>query len=398
NTLDESVYNKVVKKHKLLQSRFGSSENVTEQEALKAVESGSVGEIESTSQVFMRALRERRGSEEIKEYFEQEMDERDEELDQLQSRMQDSLKDFDKRIKALLTGEGRDTSEVQEEIEEMTSEYKKLLKEYLTYLRFTEGIDVQFEGDEVVLSGDRNLLGDNKVRAALDGETSLFKDIPLLTPSSGPLDELLDETRTDFSVTQVDDESGFVFDFLVEINSPLNTIERVIRIRVNEDTREVSSSFLKDAERTDEGEIMLEEFISYLHRAHPKAVEEAEELLEQEKNDLDSFITSEVSRLRKRQSEETRERIEEEVRQPIQLQEDRVESLKEDVKEGKATGKELESARQDLQNRRANRREKENQIRKEVSSKYEEQIEEVRSQKEQCTSNICLLSACELTG
>lgn len=260
-------------------------------------------------------------------------------------------------------------------------------------LHFTENIDVEFEDDEVVLRGDEDLLGDNKVRAALEGEASLFKDIPLLTPEHKPLKTLLKETKEGFLLTPLRYGNGPVFDFLIEINSPINTIQKLVRIRTNDSTRKVKRKYPDDYEVAKGSEITLDEYLSKLGEAYTNAKDRAEEILSKEKSSLDDFITSEVSRLRKKESEEVRERIKAEVKEPIKLQKEKVESLKEDLKEGRATGKNLESAKKELQKRKSDRKERERNIREEVGEKYKERIEKVRRKKEKCKYNIKLISS-----
>jgi hypothetical protein len=59
------------------------------------------------------------------------------------------------------------------------------------------------------------------------------------------------------------------------------------------------------------------------------------------------------------------------------------------------TGKKVEDAKQELRERKALRAEKQAEIRSEVSEKYEEEIETVRSQLEECTYKMSLISACQ---
>lgn len=401
DTIDESVYQKVVNKHQLLQNQFGSSEEVTEQEVLEAVEAGSISEVSSTSQIFVDAISERRTSEEIKEYFDRELDRREEELQELSRRMEENLEEFDQRLSALFSGSGRDTNEVEREIAEVTEDYQSLLREYLSYIRFVLGISIEYQHEEteVVLQGDETLLGEPRVRAAIDGETALFKDIPLLTPQENPLKALIEETSTGFSLSSaIADSSGFVFDFLIRAESPLDTTQRLVRVSTGEQTQEVRRDYLKNATGSDRGDsIGREVFLNTLREAKEIADAEAESLLSTQSEELEEYVVNEVARLRKREAEEIQERVQTEVRKPISLQLNKVEKLEEDLQEGKVTGKEVEKAKQELRERKALRTEKQSEIRLEVSEKYDEQIESVRSQMEECTYDISLISACRTT-
>jgi SNF2 family DNA or RNA helicase len=394
-TLDESVYEKIVQKHNLLQQKFGSSEEVTQEEALKAVESGSIEEIESTSSLFMEALKNRKNAEDIQEYFEESLEQRQEEMNQLEERMEDNLETFDDRIKVLLTGESSDTEEVEEKIEQLKDEYKDTLKEYLRYLHFTRNIGLEFheEDQTVTLRGNKQILGDNKVKAALDGESSLFTDLPLLTPSAEPLKGMLNETKKDFSITAVQEEEGIVFDFLLEVNSPLNRTQEVVRIKVSSRRDEVGRDYLKDASKNEDIKIEPVEFLSKLRKAYEKAEDKAEEQMEEEKEEIKSFVTSELSRLRKKETEKRNERIKQEVQQPIQLQKDKVDSMKERFENGEITAKKLEDAKKELKKRKNNKNDKKREIRREVKEEFSERINEVKQKKENIDYDIELKSA-----
>ena len=402
DTIDESVYQKVVNKHQLLQNKFGSSEEVTEQEVLEAVEAGSISEVGSTSQIFVDAISERRTSDEIREYFDRQLDRREEELHELSERMEENLEEFDRRLSALFSGSGKDTDEVEREIDQMTEEYQSLVREYLSYIRFVLGITVEYqhEGTEVMLQGDKNLLGESRVRAAIDGETALFKDIPLLTPQEDPLETLLEETSTGFLFSSaVADSSGFVFDFRITAESPLDTTQKLVRIKTGDKTQEVSREYLKDATGSEkEASISRRAFFNKLRETKDIAESEAESMLSAQREELDEYVVSEVARLRKREAEEMQERVEKEVRKPISLQEDKVEKLKTELKEGRVTGKEVEDAKQELREQKARRAEKQSEIRTEVSDKYAERINDVRSRLEQCEYDISLISACQVTN
>jgi len=395
-TLDETIYSRVIQKHNLLQQRFGTSEEVTDIEALEAVESGSISEVKSTSQILMDALKNRRDSEEIREYFEDQLIEREDELEDLRSKMEDSLEDFDDRIKVLLTGEEKDTSETEKEIKKLTEEYKETLEYYLTYLQVMEDIKLNFQNGEVEIEGDRELLGDNKIRTALDGETSLAKDIPLLTPSANPLRDILKHTKKDFSLTALENDEGILFDFHIQIESTINTIQKILRVKIGEEIVTKNRIFPEDGNKAEDSEINIESYLKNLKRAYEVSKEEAEEILNEEKEKLESFINSEVSRLRKKETEKRTERIKKEVKEPIKLQKAKVEDLEEKVKEGKAKGIELKRARQELQKRRGQKNEKIKEIRREVKKEFEQKIQRVREEKEQCDYEINLTSTCLL--
>lgn len=401
NTIDESVYQKVVHKHQLLQNQFGSSEEVTEQEVLEAVEAGSISEVSSTSQIFVDAISERRTSEDIKEYFDRELDRREEELQELTKRMEENLEEFDQRLSALFSGSQRDTNEVERETAEVTEDYQSLLREYLSYIRFVLGIAIEYQHEEteVVLQGDETLLGEPRVRAAIDGETALFKDIPLLTPQETPLKTLIEKTSTAFSLSSaVANSSGFVFDFSITAESPLDTTQRLVRVRTGDQTEEVRRDYLKNATGSDrEDNIGREGFLSALREAKEVADAEAESMLSTQSEELEEYVVSEVSRLRKREAEEIQQRVQTEVRRPISLQRDKVEKLEEELQEGKVTGKKVEEAKRELRERKVLRAEKQTEIRSEVSEKYDEQIERVRSHMEECAYDMSLISACRTT-
>lgn len=398
DTIDESVYQKVVNKHQLLQNQFGSSEEVTEQEVLEAVEAGSISEINSTSQIFVDAISERRSSEEIKEYFDRELERREEELQEFSRQMEENLEEFDQRLSALFSGSGRDTNEVEREIAEVTENYQSLLREYLSYIRFVLGISIEYQHNEteVVLQGEKSLLGERKVRAAIDGETALFKDIPLLTPQENPLKSLIEETSTGFLLSSaVADSSGFVFDFLITAESPLDTTQQIVRVRTGGQTQETHRNYLKNATGSgNEDTIDKKVFLNLLREAKEVADAKAESMLSTQSEELQEYVVSEVARLRKKEAEEIQERVQTEVKKPISLQQDKIKNLKEELQEGKVTGKKVQEAKQKLREQKALRAEKQNEIRLEVSEKYDEQIISVRSQMEKCTYDILLISAC----
>jgi len=401
DTIDESVYQKVINKHQLLQNQFGSSEEVTEQEVLEAVEAGNISELNSTSTIFVDAISERRSSEEIKEYFERELDRRDENLQELSKRMEENLEEFDQRLAALFSGPAIDTDKVEREIAEITEEYQSLLREYLSYIRFVLGIAIEYhhEETEIVLHGDEALLGEPKVRAAIDGETALFKDIPLLTPQKDPLKGLIEETSTGFLLSSaIADSSGFVFDFLITVESPLDKTQYIVRVSTGDQTEKVSQNYLKSATGSDGVEsIDRETFFNGLREAKEVADAEAESMLSEQSEELEDYIVSEVARLRKREAEEIQNRVQTEVRKPISLQQDKVEKLKKELREGKVTGKKVEEAKQQLRERKALRAENQAEIRSEVSEKYDEKIGDVRRQINECTYNVSLVSACRTT-
>jgi SNF2 family DNA or RNA helicase len=394
-TLDESVYEKIVQKHNLLQQKFGSSEEVTQEEALKAVESGSIKEIESTSSLFMEALKNRKDAEEIQEYFEESLEQRQEEMNRLGERMEDNLETFDDRIKVLLSGESSDTEEVEEKIEHLKDEYKATVEEYLRYLHFTTNISLEFheEDQTVTLRGNKQVLGDNKVKAALDGESSLFTDLPLLTPSAEPLKGMLNETKKDFSITAVQEGDGVVFDFLLEVNSPLNRTQEVVRVKVHSRRDEVGRDYLKDASKNDDVNIEPVEFLSKLGKAYEKAEDKAEEQMEDEKEEIKSFVTSELSRLRKKETERRNERIKQEVQQPIQLQKDKVDSMKKKFENGEITAKKLENGKKELKKRKNNKNHKRRSIRREVKEEFSGKINEVKQKKGDIDYDLELKSA-----
>lgn len=399
DTIDQSVYQKVINKHQLLQNQFGSSEEVTEQEVLEAVEAGSISEVDSTSQIFVDAISERRTSKEIKEYFDQELEAREEEIQELSKRMEENLEEFDQRLSALFSGSERDTDEVKREIAEVTDNYQSLLREYLSYVRFVLGISIEYQHEEteVVLHGDTSLLSEPKIRAAMDGETALFKDIPLLTPEESPLKNIIEETSTEFCFsTVVADSFGFVFDFLITAESPLDTTQELIRIRTGEQTQKVDQGYLKNATGPEEqSTIGKDKFFNRLHEAKKMADTKAESMLSKQREELEEYVVGEVARLRKREAEEIQDRVQTEVRNPISLQEDKVQKLEEELQEGKVTKEKVEEAKQELRERRALRADKQNEIRSEVSEKYEAKIQDVRSQIEECQYNISLISACQ---
>jgi len=395
-TLDETIYSRVIQKHNLLHQRFGTSEEVTDIEALEAVESGSIGEIKSTSQILMDALKNRRDSEEIKEYFEDQLIEREDELKDLRSKMEDSLEDFDDRIKVLLTGKEKDTSEEEKEIKKLTEEYKETLEYYLKYFQVMEDITLNFQNGEVEIEGDRELLGDNKIRTALDGETSLAKDIPLLTPSSNPLRDILNHTKKDFSLTALENKEGILFDFHIQIESTINTIQKILRVKVNQNIVTKNRIFPEEGDKADDCKLDIKSYLKSLRKAYEVSKDEAEKILDEEKEKLESFIKSEISRLRKRETEKRTEKIKTEVKEPIKLQKGKVEDLKEKVKKGKAKGMDLKKAREELKKRKSQKNEKIKEIRKEVKNEFENKIKQIRQEKEKCEYEINLVSSCLL--
>lgn len=393
DTIDRSIYERVIKKHKILQGGFGTSEDVTEQEAMEAVESGSISEIKSTSQLFMEALKERRDPTQVEEYFDQALKERADQIEELSEQMEENLEDFDTRIRALLSGGPVNVEEVEEELDEMSEYYEKALRDYLQILQFVKGIETEINEKVVTLSGDRTLLGDSRIKAALDAETSLFKDIPLLSPEDTPLESLLKETTCDFVTTAVAGQSDYVFDFILTVDSPLNTIETLSRFKIDDEITTVDLSYLKGAQRANTSIQTYQRIVDKLAQAVDRAEEEVSKIESEQEDKLSEYISAKVTRLRRRETEEIQERRKSEIQQPINMQEKQVKQLKETFAEGEASGKELEQAKTRLQELKANRNETRKEIRREIKEKYQGQINEVQAMQDDITTELRLLSA-----
>ncbi|MGC9779564.1 MAG: DEAD/DEAH box helicase family protein [Candidatus Heimdallarchaeota archaeon] len=395
DTLDESIYRRIIQKFNILQEKFGSSEGVTELQTLDAVESGSFDNVEPTSAILVRALQERRKADDITAYFDKALIEREEEMQSLKEQMKERLEDFDKRIKVLFTKEKVDHSKTEQEITELSIDYKNILKSYLHFLRFTENIHIEFNENEVVLSGNIELLGDNNIRVAIDGETSIYEDIPLLSPSSAPLSNLLSLTKKTFSLSVVKFDEGIIFDYLINIQSPINTIQKVIRIKSNKKIAEVLYSYPTQIQAIDD-EISVSQryLLKLLKITYSKIEKTAQQVLDKEKEILQKYISSEITRLLKKQSEETREEIRKKVDEPLRLQEKKVESYKKKFKNNEITAKELESAKVELNKRRNEEQLKKKKIRKDFDDKYNELVKQVNEKGSECKYNIRLLSIC----
>lgn len=395
DTLDESIYRRIIQKFNILQEKFGSSEGVTELQTIDAIESGSFENIEPTSAILVRALQERRQADDIKDYFDKALKEREEEMQELRDQMKERLEDFDKRIKILFTKEKKDHSKIKQEIDALSLEYKNILKSYLHFLRFTENIDINFSENEVILSGNPELLGDNNVRVAIDGETSLFEDIPLLSPSSAPLRNLLALTKKSFSLSIVKFDEGIIFDYLIKIQSPINTIQKIIRIKSNKTINEVLYSYPTQIQAIDdEVSISQRYLIKNLKNAYAKVEKTVQKEFNKEKKILFSYILSEKSRLLKKKSEEIREEIKKKVEEPLRLQIKKVESYKKKFVLNEITRKELESAKNELNKRKNEEQQKKKKIRKLLEEKYDKEIKIVEDKEKECKREIKLLSLC----
>lgn len=395
DTLDESIYRRIIQKFNILQEKFGSSEGVTELQTIDAIESGSFENIEPTSAILVRALQERRQADDIKDYFDKALKEREEEMQELRDQMKERLEDFDKRIKILFTKEKKDYSKIKQEIDTLSLEYKNILKNYLHFLKFTENINVDFNGDEVILSNNQKLLGDNSIRVAIDGETAIFEDIPLLSPSSAPLCNLLNKTKKTFSITIVKYDEGIIFDYLIKIQSPINTIQKIIRIKSNKTINEVLYSYPTQIQATnDEVSISQRYLLKNLKNTYTKVEKTVQKEFNKEKEILYSYILSEKSRLLKKKSEEIREEIKKKVEEPLRLQIKKVESYKKKFVSNEITRKELESAKIELNKRKNEEQQKKKKIRKELEEKFDELIKMVDEKEKECKLDIKLLSIC----
>jgi len=395
DTLDESIYRRIIQKFNILQEKFGSSEGVTELQTIDVIESGSFEKIEPTSAILVRALQERREADDIKDYFEKALIEREEEMQELKDQMKDRLEDFDKRIKILFTREKKNHSKIKREIEALSLDYKKILKSYLHFLRFTENIDIDFSENEVILSGNPELLGDNSIRVAIDGETSIFEDIPLLSPSSAPLSNLLAITKKIFSLSIVKFDEGIIVDYLIKIQSPINTIQKIIRIKSNKKTSEVLYSYPTQIQAVDdELSISQRYLLKNLKNTYVKVEKIVKQEFNKEKKILCSYILSEKSRLLKKKSEEIREEIKKKVEEPLRLQIKKVESYKKKFISNEITRKELESAKVELNKRKNEEQQKKKNIRNNLDEKFGELIKKVEEKEEECKLDISLISVC----
>jgi len=395
DTLDESIYRRIIQKFNILQEKFGSSEGVTELQTLDAIESGSFENVEPTSAILVRALQERRKADDITAYFEKALIKREKEMQILKDQMKERLEDFDKRIKILFTKEKSDHSKIEQEIKELSLEYKNILKSYLLFLRFTENIDIEFNEDEVILSGNPELLGDNNIRVAIDGETSIYEDIPLLSPSSAPLSNLLSLTKKSFSLSFVKFDEGIIFDYLIKIQSPINTIQKVIRIKSNKKINEVLYNYPAQIQAIDDETSFSQRYLLNRLKSTYGIVEKiVQQEFNKEKEILCSYILSEKSRLLKKKSEEIREEIRKKVEEPLRLQIKKVESYKKKFVSNEITRKELESAKVELNKRKNEEQNKKKKIRKDFDDKYDELIKKVEEKENECKFNIKLLSIC----
>lgn len=391
DTIDESVYAKIVKKYNLLKEKFGASEDVFgSSELIEKIETGTLGDVETASDIFLEAIESRKDVDEVREYFEERLAKREEEIETLRETMNDELEQFDSRIKALLSGENPDLDEVEEDIEDLQDSYKSSLKEYLRRYTVTRDIRQEFNDGEVILRGSEELLGDHVVRYALDGETALFKDIELLTPENAPLNDMIETTSIPFAVSSVQDDGGIIFDFLISIDSPISTRQEVRRIKVSDSVTPVSRDY--ESGKSADVAVEFSEVMEALQEALAKVKSEIQTELDDIQEELQVYISREKSRVYEERNDEIERRLDESVREPIRLAEDRVESMKKQHEDGEVTVKEVRDAKKSLKTLENKKRQKIQEIRNEVREVYQEKIDAVESKEDELKSSISLVS------
>jgi ERCC4-related helicase len=398
-TIDHVVYERLIKKYSLLETRFGISEEIIgDQKLIDIIESGLLEEIPSISQLFAEALKERKTPSEIRKYFAERLKEREEYIEKLKVEMRKELKNFDKRIRVLLQGEQEDLGETRQKIEELKEEYRSRVVEFFKVLSELDDIEVKgIEGDVLLLEGDETILGEPFLQAALSGEASVVENLPLLSPRCDPLRSLVIKHKNEFSFCAVEhDSDAFIFDFLVSLETPISQRQTILRVKAGRSLTEVDMGFLRYPAQPRKVSVnrkeVLPRLVEALSRAYKLAKTKMNTQLDDELKKLRSFLDREKARLLREKNRVIEEEIRKRVEEPIRLNRERVERIKERISKNKATLEELRSARSVLREMEATKLVRIREISQKVEDEYLEKLRKVEESAKNYNLSFKLLS------
>jgi len=398
-TIDHIVYERLIKKYSLLETRFGVSEEIIgDQKLIDIIESGLLEEVPSVSQLFAEALRERRTPSEIRKYFEEKLREREEYIEKLKVEMRKELRNFDRRIRVLLEGEQENIGEIRKRMDEVKEEYRNRVIEFLKVISELDEVEIkEIQGDVLLLEGAEALLGEPSIQVALSGEASVIENLPLLSPRCDPLKSLIRGHKNDFSLCAVElDSHDFVFDFLVSLETPISERQMIWRVGTDSNPSDVNIGFLQYPIQLGRINIDRKEVLPNLVKALSKGYEWIQQKLEiqldEERRKLRSFVDKEKARLLREKNRVIAEEIRRRVEEPIRLNRGRVERLKERVKENEARLEELRSAREVLKEMESTRISRIREMSQKLEEEYSRKLREVEASAEKSTLRFQLLS------
>jgi len=398
-TIDHVVYERLIKKYSLLETKFGVSEEIIgDQKLIDMIESGLLEEVPSVSQLFAEALKARKTPSEIRKYFEERLKEREEYIERLKVKMRKELENFDRRIRLLLQGKQEDLSTTKVKIEEVKKEYKNRVIEFF---RITSDLDEvrikEVRGDTLVLEGEETLLGEPIIHAALTGEAAITENLPLLSPRCDPLKTLIRNHKNELSICAVKYKfPSLIFDFLVTLKTPVSEKENIVRIKVDHKVEEVNLEFLEYPAKLERCNInqkkLLPKLVEALSKAYEYVQDRANNQLKEELKRLRVFVDREKARLLKEKNRVIQEEIRRKVEEPLRLNRERVERLKERLKEGKARIRELIAARKVLKEMESTRILRIKEITQTIDEEYKEKIKKVEQSANKYSLDLKLLS------
>jgi len=398
-TIDHVIYERLIKKYSLLETRFGVSEEIVgDQKLIDIIESGLLEEVPPVSQIFAEALKARKTPYEIRKYFEEKLKEREEYIEKLKTQMKKALEDFDRRVRILLQGRHEDINSAKMKIEEVKKEYMERVIEFFQITSELDEVKIkEIKDDVMVLEGSEMLLGEPLIHAALTGEAAITEDLPLLSPKCDPLKKLIQKRKLDFSLSVVKYESpSFIFDFLVTLKTPISEKQKIVRVKIDRGVEEADLDFLRYPIKLENRAINWVKILPSIVKALSKARQYIQNLtknqLNEELKNLRVFVDKEKARLLKEKNRVIQEEIRMKVDEPLRLNRERVKRIEERLKKGKATLKELNTAKNVLKEMESTRIQRMKEIMQKINEEYKERIRKVEQSAYKYDLNLRFLS------